>query len=299
MKILLLGGNGYLGSVLYPQLSKHDTHSLDLCLFGVDQGYSALQNYCDADISSYDVIICLAGHSSVQMCEYSPARSWTNNVEYFRLLCDKLRKDQKLIYASSASVYGNSKYSCDELMPVNFAVLNNYDLQKITIDLIAAKHINEGKNIIGLRFGTINGISPNTRHELMLNSMVKAAMEKKLINVKNSSMRRAILGINDAVDAILLFVENNYTPSYYNVSSFNSNVAEMAEYVSDALNVPIIDHGQDPSYYNFELTTYKIQSKCGFKAKETIKSIVDGLVQNYHQVHSENRVTDKNFAEYV
>jgi nucleoside-diphosphate-sugar epimerase len=299
MKILLLGANGYLGSKLVQKLDqKYDTDCVDLCLFGVNITNSIVTNYNNIDITGYDIVVCLAGHSSVQMCEHSPRRSWINNVEYFRELCNKIRPNQKLIYASSASVYGNRDHECVEDSPINYSVISNYDLQKITIDLIAAKAISEGKNLIGLRFGTINGISPNTRYELMLNSMVKTALEKKLVNIKNKKMRRAVLGIDDATDAILGFIESSSPSGYYNICSFNSSVEEMAEYVAKALNVNIVDGGEDPKYYNFVLDTSKIRS-IGYYPKQSIKTLVDELIQGYDSVYCDNRVTDKNFAEYL
>lgn len=301
MKILLLGGNGYLGSVLYPKLQQagYNTHSVDLCLFGKNQGYSSIKNYNSVDISNYDTIICLAGHSSVQMCNYSPSNSWINNVEYFRNLSDNLRFNQKLIYASSASVYGNTDVVSTETTPINFSVVNNYDLQKITIDLIANKRISDGLNIVGLRFGTINGISPNTRHELMLNSMVKSAQSTGVVNIKNRRMSRSILGINDAVEAILSLVKTKVQPGYYNLSSFSSTVGEMAKYVSNSLDASVVDHGEDKVFYNFELDTTKIQKAIGYTPKDTISTLVDGLVKNYSNVHCENRDTDKDFYTYL
>lgn len=300
MKILLLGGNGYLGSVLYQKLIEHhELHSVDLCLFGADLGYSVKQNYKDTDISGYDIVILLAGHSSVQMCQHSPQRSWTNNVEYFNGLCDKLNKEQLLIYASSASVYGNKPHKSHEDLPINYSVITDYDLQKITIDLIAAKNIALGKRLIGLRFGTINGISPNTRHELMLNSMVRTALNTGVVNTKNKHMKRSILGINDAVNAILSFAENNKPSGYYNISSFNSDVETMANYVSHRLGVPVVDHGVDSVFYNFELSTDKVHNTCGFVAQDTIESLVDDLVIKYNTVRYENRNTDKDFINYL
>jgi nucleoside-diphosphate-sugar epimerase len=54
MKILLLGGNGYVGSKLYPLLKeKYVVDSVDLCLYGRDIGYSNKLNYATVDISSY------------------------------------------------------------------------------------------------------------------------------------------------------------------------------------------------------------------------------------------------------
>lgn len=299
MKILLLGGNGYIGSSFYKH-SLHSIYSVDLCLFDKNLGYSHVINYIDGiqDIDKFDVIICLAGHSSVPMCEYSPERSWLNNVEYFRKLCQTINNNQRLIYASSASVYGRTIGVSSEKSDINFNVLNHYDLQKITIDLVANKYIAEGKNIIGLRFGTVNGISPNTRSDLMINSMVKSSLDTKTVNVKNSQVRRAILGINDLCKALELLIEKSILPGQYNLASFNSTVHQIASTVSQITNAKIIEHPGDNLVYDFELSTDKFQHATGFVFTDTVESLIEGLCHS-DSVNFDVRNNDRNFKYYI
>ena len=140
MKILLIGGNGYIGSSLYTKLKdlSFDVTSIDLCLFGVDLGYSIKMDYSEFDISGYSHIVLLAAHSSVSMCEISPSNAWVNNVDKLYNVCSKLRNEQFLIYASSGSVYGKSLGMSTE-HSLNLYPLNYYDLTKITGDIIANK----------------------------------------------------------------------------------------------------------------------------------------------------------------
>lgn len=298
MKVLLIGGNGYIGSSLY-HMSTHEIHSVDLCLFNQNLGYSTGSNYNSFDTSDSDVIICLAGHSSVPMCEHSPVRSWTNNVEYFRNLCERLKPNQKLIYASSASVYGKTTGISYETSDINFNVLNHYDLQKITVDLIANKYISEGKNIIGLRFGTVNGASPNTRNDLMINSMIKSALDTGIVNAKNMQIRRAILGINDVSRALNMLVDIDITPGQYNLASFNSTVGKIANTVAEMTNTKVVEHPNDRLAYDFELSTEKFYSATGFEFKDTVESLVNGLLTNRQYIKFDVRDNDRNFQYYL
>ena len=298
MKVLLIGGNGYIGSSFYHK-STHEIHSVDLCLFKQNLGYSTGSNYNSFDISESDVIICLAGHSSVPMCEHSPSRSWTNNVEYFRNLCERLKPNQKLIYASSASVYGKTTGISYETSDINFNVLNHYDLQKITVDLIANKYISEGKNIIGLRFGTVNGASPNTRNDLMINSMIKSALDTGIVNAKNMQIRRAILGINDVSNILNMLVDIDITPGQYNLASFNSTVGKIATTVAEMTNTKVIEHPNDKLAYDFELSTEKFYSATGFEFTDTVESLVNGLLSNRQYMNFDVRDNDRNFQYYL
>lgn len=277
MTNLIVGGNGYIGSALYQNI---DADSIDLCLFGKDLGYSKKVNFDSVDISGYKNIILLAGHSSVQMCEYNKENAWKNNVDYFYNLCEKLRPDQLLIYASSASVYGRKIDICDE-HDINLNPINHYDLTKVTIDIIANKFILEGKNIIGLRFGTVNGYSPNIRSDLMINSMVYSYMTKGFIQVSNDWIKRPILAIDDLVNAIIRILESDKIFSgQYNLCSFNSTVAEISEVVSKTLNCKIIKTSNSNKVYDFEISNSKFENIYGFKFKQDILSIITNMVNS-------------------
>lgn len=300
MNILLLGGNGYIGSKFYSLYKdKYNIVSIDLCLFEKDLGYSIKCNfdsYVKYNLHHFDAVVCLAGHSSVSMAEFDKSRSWINNVEYFRNICDNLSKEQKLIYASSASVYGNTKNGIsNETSQINFNVINHYDLQKITIDLIANKYITEGKDIVGLRFGTVNGASPNTRADLMINSMVKSALETGKVNAKNLHVRRAILGINDAVRAIDNILNTSILSGQYNLASFNSTVGFMAETIAQKTNAEIVVHPNDSLVYDFELDTRKFQSEMNFTFNDTIDNLATELTSNIDSINFDTRNNDRHF----
>src|SRR6516225_1251297 len=111
--VLILGGQGYIGSGLatHLQASGFVVHSVDLTLRG-DHGPApnqrrAYQELTADELEAYDSIVLLAGHSSVMSCNREPAASHANNVGGFVDLVHKLRA-QKLIYASSMSVYINT-----------------------------------------------------------------------------------------------------------------------------------------------------------------------------------------------
>ena len=298
MNILLLGGSGYIGSKFHSiYKDTYNITSVDLNLFHKFE-YSQEKNFSSFSLENYDVIICLAGHSSVQMCEYSPGRSWVNNVDYFRNLCDNL-SNQKLIYASSASVYGSGSAMSSEDSPINFNPVCHYDLQKITIDMIANKYIKEGKNIVGLRFGTVNGASPHTRRELMINSMVYNALTTRKINAKNLHIRRAILGINDLMKCLKIIVENDIECGQYNLSSFNSTVEEIAKTVAEECAAQLIIHPEDAVAYDFEMTTNKFTKETGFIFTDTIRQIVDDLRTNYHKAIYTTRDNDGKFEQLM
>jgi nucleoside-diphosphate-sugar epimerase len=277
MNTLIIGGNGYIGSYLYPKL---DADSIDLCLFGKDLGYSKKINYNETDISDYKNIILLAGHSSIQMCESSKNNAWINNVDYFYNICQKLSPKQLLIYASSSSVYGVTNIIADETN-INLNPINVYDLTKVTIDIIANKFILEGKNIIGLRFGTVNGKSVNTRSDLMINSMLLNYKNNNTIKIKNEWVKRPLLGIEDLTNGILSILNSNVVVSgQYNMSSFNTEVKEVANKIKKKTGCQIIKIKDDDKYYDFQISSKKFEDIFNFKFKDTLDTIIDSLLES-------------------
>ena len=109
-KVLILGGNGYIGSRLRQVLRDHHfVKSNDICWFNHDE-ISDRRDYhklTREELAEFEVIIVLAAHAGVKPCEGDIKDPWLNNVTNFVDLLSKL-DDQLVIYASSASVYGNS-----------------------------------------------------------------------------------------------------------------------------------------------------------------------------------------------
>ena len=294
-KTLVIGGNGYIGSAL---CSKIEADSVDLCLFGNDLGYSKNINFNQIDISEYANIILLAGHSSVQMCEFNKKNAWINNVDYFYNLCEKLRDDQLLIYASSGSVYGQKTDMCFE-SDLNLHPINHYDLTKISIDVIANKFIKDGKSIIGLRFGTVNGYAPNTRSDLMINSMVYSCKTSGYISVSNSYVKRPILAIDDLVECIIKIINSDDKNSgQYNLCSFNATVDEISKVVSEVLECEIIKGEDNKKVYDFQISNQKFEKDFNFTFRCNIESIIISMVDANLSMFS-HRKNDRLFDSYI
>jgi nucleoside-diphosphate-sugar epimerase len=302
-RVLVIGGTGYVGSRLYDFLKEKgfEPDSVDICWFGNNSGimnewkdYSTLTV---EDLSVYDAIVLLAGHSSVKMSGHHLS-TLKNNVVNFVDLANKLMQlssSPKLIYASSSSVYGDSKEK-EVTEDSNVFVPNNYyDLSKHEIDLYAKMLIEQGKlEIYGLRFGTINGYSKNLRCDIMINAMFKSARETGEVNLFNPEVHRPILGLEDLCRAIEQIVLNGTraTSGLYNLASFNSTAREIAQKVAKELNAHIIlqqplpldqcktNYKLQSTAYNFSMNTQKFSKAFNFEFKDTIGSIVKSLKDN-------------------
>ena len=284
-KILILGGAGYIGTRLREVLrQRHFVKTNDICWFNHDET-SDRRDYhklTKKELAEVEVVIVLAGHSSVPSCNGALPGPWLNNVTNFTDLLDKL-DDQLVIYASSASVYGNSgPGELHRETNTHFTPVNNYDVTKYALDQQATIANLTGKRVIGLRFGTVNGYSANLRVDVMINSMYHSVQNGTGIQVMNKHISRAMLGIEDLCSAVLRCIEKSVS-GIYNLASFNSTVGEIAQAVSAKLGVTIIDKGSTKNAYDFALDTSLFEQTFDFTFKETPATIVDSLIESYEQ----------------
>jgi len=284
-KILILGGAGYIGTRLREVLrERHFVKTNDICWFNHDET-SDRRDYhklTKKELAEVEVVIVLAGHSSVPSCNGALPGPWLNNVTNFTDLLDKL-DDQLVIYASSASVYGNSgPGELHRETNTHFTPVNNYDVTKYALDQQATIANLTGKRVIGLRFGTVNGYSANLRVDVMINSMYHSVQNDRGIQVSNKHISRAMLGIEDLCRAVERCIEQP-VPGIYNLSSFNATVGEIAEAVSRKLGADIVDKGNTANAYDFALDTELFEQTFDFTFKETPDTILNGLIEHYEE----------------
>jgi len=294
MKILLIGGNGYIGSRLYTHFKakKYEIDNIDLCWYGKIFNETIQQNFNDVSISflsQYTHIILLAGYSSVGMCK-NLHDTVTSNITYFNNLVNKLSDKQILIYASSCSVYGNGEKILDENDTLS-PPLNNYDFSKQTIDYINNLSLN--KKCIGLRFGTVNGYSPNLRTDLVINSMTLSSIQENKIYISNGNIKRSLLGLNDLCNAIEKIVVTDHIKSnIYNLVSFSNSILDLAKNIQQLNDCKLIVNEHLSTSYSFTVTNNKFESDFKFKFTDTVESIYNELTQNFDSVKSKsNRYT--------
>lgn len=290
-KVLLLGSSGYIGSRLGPFLKDigHDVSGVDIGWYG-QRGVSVVEKdyrNLPADIiKEADVIILLAGHSSVKMCGGEIQSAWKNNVSNFVDLVGKMNRWQQLIYVSSGSVYGNGNGEV-------FSPINNYDITKYVLDLEARRFINDGYKILGLRFGTVNGFAPYVRDELMINSMMINAKETKQISINNAYVRRPILATSDICGAMEAMIESPIPRSgIYDLCSFNDRVIDIAEAVAYNTGAKIFSTADRPGVYDFIISNEHFSREFDFKFKATRESIIEELATNSYEHGNRNEVKD-------
>jgi len=307
-KIVILGGEGHIGKRLQHDFKgTYEITSVDIGWFNKPDEKTIV---CDFNtltkefLNEFDVVILLAAHSSVKMCEGNFLDSFNNNVRNFIELISKLDSDQKFIYASSSSVYGNVGFDIVDETYTSFVQHNHYDTTKHIIDLYASLYDVE---YYGLRFGTVCGFSPNSRNDIMINSMVNRAISNNEIQLYVKDVVRPILGLCDLSKGIQAIIDSTKDlRGIYNMASFNLTSGDIAYKVSKEINVPVKEYETDPNNiinnklqtknYNFSIDSTKFCEKFNFEFKETPETITREIINNLKNITFTSRNNTKSYV---
>jgi nucleoside-diphosphate-sugar epimerase len=292
VKILALGGAGYVGSVLVPALVErgYDVDVIDLKWFGVHLPESVSVVDKDVlrcgveDLVGYDQVLFLGGLSNDPMAEFDPAMNFVANaaVPSYLAYLAKRAGVRRMIYASSCSVYGytvNELY--DETEPVSSSY--PYGISKLQGEQGVLQAGDDEFSVIALRKGTICGYSPRMRFDLIVNTMYKTCVQDGRIVVNNASLWRPILDMRDAVSAYLRAIQADYTISgVFNIASDNYTVGQVGDMVKEEMERLLdrrldieIKHIED--YRNYKVAIGKARTVLGFEPSRTVRDMIADL----------------------
>ncbi len=315
MKIAVVGGAGYLGSVLVPILIEHgyEIDVIDHLWFGnhlpknVNIIKKDLFDCKQEDFKDYEQIIFLAGLSNDPMAEFDPAKNFIFNAalpSYIAFIA-KCAGVRRFIYASSCSVYGytvNEMYNEEDPVTCTYP----YGISKLQGERGVMQLNDKDFSVISLRKGTICGYSPRMRMDLIVNTMFKFAMTENKVTVNNPSIWRPILDIRDACSAYLRAVQVDYSINgVFNVSSGNYTVGQVGDLVVSEVQKLIgkkinIQINNIKDFRNYKVTIERAKTYLGFQPQYNIKDIIDDLYSNlekYSDFENENYYNIKVFKK--
>lgn len=295
MRVLVLGGCGYIGSKVCPTLHHrgHTVDVVDLQWFGNHLHSEILVrqencwNLTAKDFEGYDAAIFLAGLSNDPMADYDPAANYTDNAALpaYLALQARLGGVKKFIHGGSCSVYG---YATDrefvETDPVS--VRYPYGVSKLQGEIGCLQQADENFTVIAFRQGTVGGYSPRMRTDLVVNAMTMSGFYNHKIIVRTPDIWRPLLDIDDAVRAYTLAIESDQIQSgVYNVATVNIKVIDIAYCVQAAVGrgVPL-EIGDAIDARNYRVSTAKASAAMGFMAMGSILNMINGILINAKEI---------------
>jgi ADP-L-glycero-D-manno-heptose 6-epimerase len=247
MRCLVTGGAGFIGSNLAIELERqgHVVVAVDNLRTGVMENLKNFTGtFLDIDISRpfelegiFDFIFHIAAITDPR--EPDDDETIRNNVEGFKLIIDLAKNNNaKLIYASSASLYGHGPAPQKENQEKD--LFSAYAKSKLAMDEVAEK-LNDSMHVVGLRYFNVFG--PNEAHKGRPASMIyhlakqmKDGKRPKLF--KYGEQKRDHIYVKDCVYASILAMD---APSgVYNVGTgVATTFNEVVKYINKALGTEL------------------------------------------------------------
>lgn len=259
MRVLVLGGRGYIGSVL--------TDGTDAEIYDIKDG----NDIRDIDklypaIMRNDCIVHLAGLSNDQAVNSAPIEAWESNYRANETIANLVKySDKRLIFASSCSVYGDSDEQWVDERSDKRPLLMYARAKALSEDLFNQPSINS----FIFRFSTVCGYSPNMRWDLVVNTMVKSLKETGKIIVSGGDQWRPLVHVLDVAKAIM-WASCNERRGIYNLGDNENNfkIKDLGKLVSQLGGEVQVNH-KDTDQRSYRVKFDKINS-AGFKTNHSI-----------------------------
>ena len=227
MNIIVTGGMGHIGSKLINKLSSLDKIKKIIIIdnFSSERyiSFINLKNrkkiiFFDEDLVQFninkiknkiDCVVHLASTTNAEKSFSNKKKVLDNNVECTNKILSLGKKNTKIIFASSTSVYGSQyKIINSKNNQLNISPQSPYAESKILCENLIKKR---SENYCIMRFGTIFGMSDGMRFHTAINKFCyQAAMDKKItIWRKFYNKKRPYLDLDDCVRSIIFCIFNN------------------------------------------------------------------------------------------
>ena len=300
-KILIIGGGGYIGSTLIPELVKNEYYVRCFDRFTSSDTFSKLKSNKNTEVIIGDVrdialenffgvdtvIDLVSLTKNLDEVQEEEIVQINKNARQKIIEMSKQSEVSQYIRISSSNVYeGNLKKNNEEETPnprTLYAKIN-LELDKYAISLNTSKF-----SVTILRLASIFGDSVRMRWDQSINSMLKELHLKGKIEVKSKSSKRPFLHIKDAVEAIILVVKSRkekVAGEIFNVGSDDQNysIEEIARKIMEITkeNGNLIIHDQKDEN-SFTMDCSKIKKILAFQIKHDLKYGIDEIMVKLKQ----------------
>ena len=297
--VLVVGGAGYIGSVLTSHLIEKGwkVRVVDKMLYEKEslkefinhKNFSLIKkDICDLSvqveaIKDIDCVVFLAEIVGDPSCNIRPEDALKTNylaVNSMASLCSHMHIN-RFIYTSSCSVYGSNKKSND-LLKEN-SVLNPIS-HYARIKTMSEKALFSQSNTLFsptiLRLATVCGPSLRHRFDLVVNTFARNAFFNKEINVHGGDQSRPNVHVNDVADAIIKVIDSpleKVDKQIFNLcnDSQNFSIIELAKITQSIFpKCKIITDNNVDDRRDYRVSSKKIKNTLNFEAIKTVKNVL-------------------------
>ena len=255
-KIILTGGDGFIGGRIYDFLLANDELEVEL----IDKKYYEDSDWIpklDQLVQSVDIILHVGANANT-------LNNDVNYVMYYNYYISKVlfdiasKHNKDVVYSSSAACEGVQGY------PSNLYAWSKYCSEQYGLK--------NNKRFIALRYFNVYG--PGEEHKKNMSSVAYQAFQEKEFMLFPNNPKRDFVYIDDVVSATTFSIFNNVESGIYHVGSGTSKTFED---VLDLMNVPYsyTDKSKIPDGYQFNTKADKNLFQPGWKPSFSLEKGIE------------------------
>jgi nucleoside-diphosphate-sugar epimerase len=308
-KILVVGGAGYIGSVVTPHLLArgHAVRCLDLLIYGNQSCVWPWLNSADYEFRAGDLcdprtldealagvsdVLVLAGLVGDPITKKYPGPSQAINRDGCLNLIRRMsgRGIDRMIFVSTCSNYGLQEGDrlsdeATELKPLSLYAQHKVEVEKA---LLASKGRVDFKPTV-LRFATAFGLSPRMRFDLTISEFVRDMALGRPLLVYDAQTWRPYCHVGDFAEVIARVLEAPEADVAFEVFNAGGDANNYTkQMIVDAVlkrlpgaQVAYKEHGGDPR--NYRVSFAKIRARLDFQPAHSIEQGIDELIRAFRQ----------------
>jgi nucleoside-diphosphate-sugar epimerase len=302
MKVLVTGGAGMIGSLLTRSLLSREDVELVTVIDSLEHKCNVFWDICDdprfkfirVDILSsddlmsdlyaeHDVIIPAAGPVGYPKCEFYKVNTWAVNTTAIVWMLSEIKgSGKRVIYLNSNSGYGTRPDGGEITEDMDLSPISNYGRSKVATEKVVLE-----ENHVSLRLGTVAGVSPCMRLDLLVNDFTFKSVKDNVITVFQGNASRNIVHIQDVCNAVLFAIDNFglMKRQAFNVGEINITKFDLAKKISEHTGCHVIEaeFAEDKDKRDYRINCDRLRN-LGFKFKWNLDSTIKQLVKFYSTV---------------
>jgi nucleoside-diphosphate-sugar epimerase len=281
--VLVVGGAGYVGSVLVAELLRrgHTVRVLDAMWFdedGLAETRDKIELFrCDmravppSALAGVEAVINVGGLSNDPTAEYHPQANSAINTQASVDLARRCAEHgvPRYVLASSCSIYdrGLTAFDHESLQNEESRVSPTaaYSVSKLEAERGVMALASESFWPTAIRKGTVYGFSPRMRYDLVVNTFVRDALSKGVITIHAGGlMWRPLVDVRDAAMAYAACLEapaDRIRGEIFNLAFDNYQIADLALRVRQALGEAEVSCDIRADHTPRLIRSYRVESK--------------------------------------
>ncbi|MBI4908885.1 MAG: NAD-dependent epimerase/dehydratase family protein [Acidobacteria bacterium] len=296
--VLVVGGGGYIGSILCRKLlaQGRKVRLLDSFVYG-DSAVRELFGHPNFELQIGDcrniqsVVSAMNGASAVvhlaaivgdPACEQDKSAALEINYAATRMMTEiaKGYGVERFLFASSCSVYGETEEIVDEQSEVG--PISLYAQTKVDSEQALLRARTDRFHPTILRLATVFGNSYRPRFDLVVNLLTAKSLREGVITIYNGEQWRPFIHVSDVAEGFLTALDaplSVVSGEVYNLgdSRLNYTLTQVADTIQRLVPGTRVEHIENPDRRNYRVCFDKIRCELGFECKTHLEAGVRDL----------------------